>query len=117
MKLWIQNGWALLPGENGPEAKQADLYIDGDRIVGVGQAPEGFQPDRTLAAADKLVIPGLINCHTHNYMTLFRNSADDVPFEEWLFRRVMPREDRMTPEDAYWGAMLGICLLYTSRCV
>ncbi len=108
MKLWIQNGWALLPGENGPEAKQADLYIDGDRIVGVGQAPEGFQPDRTLAAADKLVIPGLINCHTHNYMTLFRNSADDVPFEEWLFRRVMPREDRMTPEDAYWGAMLGI---------
>ena len=92
-------GWA---------AEKADVYIDGNRIVGVGQEPEGFQPDRVLAAADKLVIPGLINSHTHNYMTLFRNSADDVPFEEWLFQRVMPREDRMTPEDAYWGALLGI---------
>ena len=46
--------------------------------------------------------------HTHNYMTVFRNLADDVSFNEWLFERVMPREDKMTPEDAYLGATLGI---------
>ena len=54
------------------------------------------------------ILPGLINMHTHNYMTVFRNLADDVSFNEWLFERVMPREDKMTPEDAYLGATLGI---------
>lgn len=108
MNLWIKDSWVLLLREDGFAVEQKDLYVSGDRIAGIGQAPEHFRPDRTLHAADRLVIPGLINCHTHHYMTLFRNAADDVPFEEWLFRRVMPREDRMTPEDAYWGAMLGI---------
>lgn len=108
MNLCMKNPWVLLSQEDGLAVEKKDLYVAGDRIAGIGQAPENFEADRTLDAADRLVIPGLINCHTHNYMTLFRNAADDVPFEEWLFQRVMPREDRMIPEDAYWGAMLGI---------
>ncbi|HPE95774.1 MAG TPA: amidohydrolase, partial [Bacillota bacterium] len=53
-----------------------------------------------------LAIPGLINCHTHSYMSLFKNIADDLPFDEWLFGRIMPLEDRMTADDAYWCTLL-----------
>ena len=48
---------------------------------------------QVINAAHQLVMPGLINMHTHAYMTVMRNYADDVDFDEWLFRRVMPVED------------------------
>ena len=51
-------------------------------------------------------MPGLINMHTHAYMTLMRNYADDVGFDEWLFKRVMPVEDTLPLEGAYWGSLL-----------
>ncbi|MCD8010313.1 MAG: amidohydrolase [Lachnospiraceae bacterium] len=85
-----------------------DLYVEGDTIAALGECPEGFAAERTIDGRGKLVIPGLINAHTHAYMTLMRNAADDVPFDQWLFQGVMPREDRMSPEDAYWGALLGL---------
>lgn len=108
MKIKIDSPLVLLSEGDGFAVREADIYIDGNTIAAVGAAPEGFVPDRVLSGTDRLVIPGLINMHTHNYMTLFRNLADDVPFNEWLFERVMPREDKMTPEDAYLGATLGI---------
>ena len=41
-------------------------------------------------------------------MALLRNVADDLPFEDWLFGHIEPIEDKLTPEDAYWGACLAI---------
>lgn len=108
MRIKIQSPLVLLSEGEGFAVKKTDIYVEDDKIAALGQEPEGFAADRVLDGTDKLVIPGLINMHTHNYMTLFRNLADDVPFEEWLFNRVMPREDKMTPEDAYLGATLGI---------
>ena len=63
----------------------------------------------TVDAARMLIMPGLINMHTHAYMTMMRNYADDLPFQEWLFNRVMPVEDNLPVEAAYWTSMLG-CL-------
>lgn len=63
-------------------------------------------PADVFDAHGMLAIPGLINCHTHSYMSLFKNIADDLPFDEWLFRRIMPLEDSMTPDDAYWCTLL-----------
>jgi len=54
------------------------------------------------------VIPGLVNAHNHSYMTLFRNSADDLPFDKWLFEKIMPQEDQLSGDNVYWGSMLGI---------
>ncbi len=59
-------------------------------------------------ASDKLILPGLLNMHTHAYMTLMRNYADDVDFNEWLFKRVMPVEDTLPVESAYWSSLLGL---------
>lgn len=61
----------------------------------------------TVDAKNTLVMPGLINMHTHAYMTCMRNYADDVDFNEWLFNGVMPVEDKLQGEDAYWASLLG----------
>ena len=91
-----------------PGTERTDIYIEGDRISSIGTEPYGFSPDETVDCSDKTVLPGLINCHTHAYMSLMRNYADDLPFQTWLFDKVMPIEDSLTAEDAYWGNLLSI---------
>lgn len=85
-----------------------DVYIENGRITGIGRMPEGFTADETIDASHRVLMPGLVNAHTHAYMSVFRNYADDLPFEEWLFEKIDPLEGRMTPEDAYWGNLLSI---------
>jgi 5-methylthioadenosine/S-adenosylhomocysteine deaminase len=103
MGILIRDALAVLPDG---KASRTSIYIQGDSVVSVGQEPEGFVCDRVIPAEDKLVLPGFVNAHTHAYMTPFRNWADDLDFNTWLFERIMPAEDRMASDDAYWGAML-----------
>ena len=91
--------------------EDADLAIADDKIVGVGAAPEGFVPDRVLDGRGCIVLPGLVNTHTHLSMTLMRNYADDLAFWPWLLERVKPLEDHLVPEDVRIGARLGIAEL------
>lgn len=67
-----------------------------------------FNAHKIIEGKNKLVMPGLVNTHTHCAMTVLRNFADDLALEEWLFKKVFPAEARMTAEDIYWGTMLGI---------
>jgi 5-methylthioadenosine/S-adenosylhomocysteine deaminase len=67
-----------------------------------------------MDGADRLVIPGLVNAHTHAAMTLLRHRADDLPFMAWLFGSILPMEDRLGPGDFYWGTMLAICEMLRS---
>ena len=83
-----------------------NVYIEGNEIVSLGDAPEGFRADTVIDASHKTLMPGLVNAHTHVYMSLFRNFADDVPFQTWLFERILPIEDNLTAEQCYWGDML-----------
>ena len=88
--------------------EKKDLYIDNGSIVGIGERPPEFHADKILDGTNRLVMPGLINCHTHAYMTIFRNCADDLSFPDWLFGNISPLEDKLVEEDAYWGAKLAI---------
>ena len=106
MNIEIKNILAVLPKGDGYEVKETNIYIKGDTIEKIGDKPDGFTAEKVLEGKDRLAIPGLINSHTHTYMSVFRNLADDLSFEDWLFKNVMPREDKLTNEDAYWGAML-----------
>ncbi len=90
------------------ENERTDIYITGDHISGIGREPRGFSADEVIDGSGKTLMPGLINCHTHAYMSLMRNYADDLPFHEWLFGRITPVEDALTPEEAYWGNMLSV---------
>ena len=54
-----------------------------------------------------LVLPGLVNTHTHAAMTLFRGLADDLPLKDWLEKHIFPAEARfIDPETVYWGTLL-----------
>lgn len=108
MGIVLKNILAALP-RNGQDAVcRTDIYLQDDKIAGIGEAPEGFSQDQVIDGTDRLAIPGLINAHTHSYMALLRNVADDLPFEDWLFKNIEPIEDKLEPEDAYWGACLAI---------
>lgn len=106
MKIKIQNAETLLFQGTVPYTKETDIYIDGDKIISVGNEPSGFSPDKVIDGHNRLVLPGLINTHTHAYMSIFRNIADDLEFNDWLFGKILPLEDKLTPDDIYWGNML-----------
>ncbi|MDO4619196.1 MAG: amidohydrolase [Lachnospiraceae bacterium] len=91
-----------------PENERADVYITENRITGINKEPRSFLADEVIDASHKTLMPGLVNCHTHAYMSLMRNYADDVPFAEWLFDKIVPVEDSLSSEDGYWGNMLSI---------
>lgn len=58
--------------------------------------------------SNKAALPGLINTHNHVSMTFMRGYADDMPLMPWLTEKIWPFEAKMTPEDIYHGAKLGI---------
>ena len=57
-------------------------------------APEE-KPDQIIDATGMVLMPGLINCHTHLPMQLLRGYADDLKLQEWLNDYIFPREDRL----------------------
>ena len=111
MRLLIRHATLVTVNARDEVLENADLAIADGAIVGVGSAPAGFVPDRVIDGRDRIVLPGLINTHTHLSMTLMRNYADDLAFWPWLLERVKPLEDHLTPEDVRIGARLGVAEL------
>jgi len=89
---------------------QGAVAIDDGIIVGVGAADDigrRFQGRREVDLADHLLLPGLINAHTHAAMTCFRGLGDDLPLNQWLQEVIFPTEARwVRPELVYWGTLL-----------
>ena len=106
MGTLISNTLAVLPAGNGHAVGRHDLYIEGPDIVGIDEAPAGFVADETIDGTQRLAIPGLINAHTHTYMSMMRNVADDLSFADWLFGTIEPIEDQLEPKDSYWASLL-----------
>lgn len=77
----------------------------GTRLHRVGDEGAEFVID----ASGSVLLPGLVNTHTHAAMTLLRGYADDMPLQEWLTGRIWPLEAHLTGEDVYWGTRLA-CL-------
>lgn len=108
MKILIKDILTIIQTAGIYSVQKKNVYIEEDMIAGIDTAPEGFIADKVIEGKDRLLIPGLINSHTHAYMSVFRNLADDLSFDDWLFKNVMPLEDKLTPKDAYLGASLSI---------
>ena len=106
MGILIKGALAVLPDGAAHATGRHDIYVDGTDIVGIDEAPQGFVCSQTIDASNRLAIPGLINAHTHTYMSMMRNVADDLSFADWLFGTIEPIEDRLEPEDAYWASLL-----------
>src|SRR5262245_34877484 len=86
------------------------VAIDGNTIVGVGPAADiatRFRGAQQIDANGQVVIPGLINLHTHAPMVLYRGLADDLPLQQWLEKYIFPAEAKtVSPEMVRVGTNL-----------
>ncbi len=107
LDVLIKNGTILTMDPQNAIIKEGVLGIQGDTIsyIGSGEKKE-FQAKRIIDAKGGLVLPGLINGHTHAAMTLFRGLADDLPLMEWLNNYIFPAESRMDADFVYSGTLL-----------
>jgi len=109
--LAIVGGQVLRPDMT---VERADVLVDQDSgtIEAIGEeVPAG---DERLDAEDGLVIPGLVNAHTHVAMTLFRGNADDKPLDAWLQEDIWPVEAALQAEDVTAGTRLGVAEMIRS---
>ncbi|MFB6100924.1 MAG: amidohydrolase family protein, partial [Candidatus Nanohalobium sp.] len=88
--------------------ENVDLKITDNRISAIGH-DLSTENEQVLDCSDKVVMPGLINAHTHASMTLLRGISDDLELDDWLNDVIFPAEDKLNSGDAYIGAKLG-CL-------
>ncbi len=86
--------------------RNASVRISDGKIEEVGKV-RAVPKDEVIDCKRKVLIPGLINTHTHLSMTLFRGYADDLELREWLEKKIWPLEKRLTGEMVYQGALLG----------
>ena len=87
---------------------EGELCVDNDRISYIGPAVEHKDKvfDREIDCKGNLLMPGLKNAHTHSAMTFSRSLADEYCLNDWLFKAIFPREDKLTPEAVYWFSKL-----------
>ncbi|MHA2074704.1 MAG: amidohydrolase family protein, partial [Candidatus Hodarchaeales archaeon] len=87
--------------------KNQSILISEDNIHEIGENISTPQGCEILDATGKVVVPGLINSHTHLSMNLLKGYADDMILYEWLTEEIWPFEAKMTAEDVEFGAKLG----------
>ena len=105
--ILIKNGTILTMDPRSSIVENGFLGIQGDTVSYIGHGPEKrFNPKTVIDAQGGLILPGLINGHTHAAMTLFRGLVDDLPLMEWLNNYIFPVESRMDADFVYIGTLL-----------
>ena len=91
------------------QGERVGLRAENGLIAEIGPAVAPQPGDFHLDAAGAILVPPLVNGHTHAAMTLFRGYGDDLPLMRWLEEKIWPIERTLEPEDVYWGTRLA-CL-------
>jgi len=106
----LSGGRVLLLDDQDTILERGAVAVVGDSIAAVGTAAEidrDFTARKRIDCSNGLLLPGLVNAHTHAAMTCFRGIADDLDLMDWLSNYIFPAEARnVDPELAYWGSML-----------
>ncbi|MEA3143996.1 MAG: 5-methylthioadenosine/S-adenosylhomocysteine deaminase [Thermoplasmata archaeon] len=105
--LRIRNA-TIVTQDDARRTVQGDLFVEDGRIVAVGTPDAKREADRELDGTGQVVLPGLINLHTHLAMGLLRAIGDDMPLEAWLRERIWPAEERITEPIMRAGVELGL---------
>ena len=101
---------------------QADMFVGvSDGVVAfVGsQPPKDFSPSRRIDCQGALLMPGLVNAHTHSPLSLLRSGGERLSLRDWLEQVVWPYEAKHTAESCYWGTLLNAaeCIRTGITCV
>ncbi|MBF0411886.1 MAG: amidohydrolase [Desulfamplus sp.] len=108
MDIVIKNGTVLTMDSQMRRIDKGYVAVKDGQIVQIGSSEQlvGTQALEVIDANGGIIMPGLINSHTHASMTLFRGIADDLPLMEWLNNHIFPAEAKLTPHWVYTGAKL-----------
>ena len=91
---------------------EGGIAVTGGRIMAIGPRAEierDYTSRQKVNATGKLIVPGLINGHTHIPMVLFRGLADDLDLQDWLTKYIFPAEAKNVSEDfVRAGTRLGL---------
>lgn len=87
--------------------EKLDIIIEDNKIIDIVSNYTGIY-DEIIDATDKVVMPGLINCHTHLAMSIFRAINDNYTLDEWLNKKIWPIEKNLTEKDIYYATLLSI---------
>jgi 5-methylthioadenosine/S-adenosylhomocysteine deaminase len=111
---YIIGGDYVLPMDKGLTViKDGAVAIKGPEIIEVGTSAEIFKkyiPEAVMKEEGSVVIPGLINTHTHAAMVYFRGIADDLPLKDWLENHIWPAENRWLGPEFISDAIELACL-------
>ncbi|UCG03978.1 MAG: amidohydrolase [Candidatus Heimdallarchaeota archaeon] len=113
--LLIKNGVIITVNSKNEVISDGGVVIDADKIIDIGPMSkiQNYSFNNEIDAKGMVIIPGLINTHTHLAMTLFRGVADDVPGINWL-PIIWSIEKNITAEHCYVGALLGCLEMITT---
>lgn len=110
--LLVLNGTLVTMDKDHRVIPNAGIAVAGGRIVAVGSRADiigSYTAAQTVDASERLIIPGLINGHTHIPMTLFRGLADDLDLQDWLTKYIFPAEAKNVSEEfVRAGTRLGL---------
>ena len=110
--LLIEARWVVPVEPHDVVLEHHAVAVDGDRIVAVlpiSEARDAYAPRERVELGEHVLIPGLINTHTHNPMTLMRGLADDLPLMVWLQQHIWPAEAKVIgPEFVRDGVELAV---------
>ncbi|MEO5898177.1 MAG: amidohydrolase family protein [Vicinamibacterales bacterium] len=105
--LLLTNALVLTMDEQFAVYAHGALAIRGDSIVAVGPEAIGWTPQETVDCGGRVLMPGLVNAHTHAAMSLLRGLADDLRLDVWLMGYMMPVErEFVSPEFVRLGTKL-----------
>lgn len=110
--LLIEARWVVPVEPHGVVLEQHAVAVQADKIVAIlpiAEARAAYAPRERVELGDHVLIPGLVNCHTHNPMTLLRGLADDLPLMVWLQQHIWPAEAKVIgPEFVRDGVELAV---------
>jgi 5-methylthioadenosine/S-adenosylhomocysteine deaminase len=109
MSLLVRDcSWIVIQDSARTVLKDASVYVEDGKITEIGRGTS-HGGDHVIDGHGMILLPGLVNMHTHVPMVIFRGYADDMLLQDWLSDRIWKLEPNMTEETCYWGTMLG-CL-------
>ena len=91
----IQARWIVPVDPPGVVLENHAIVVDKGliaEIIAVEEAYKKYQPEQSVNLETHIIVPGLVNTHTHAAMCLFRGLADDLPLMEWLNNHIWPAE-------------------------
>lgn len=109
----IEGGTLITMAEGQAPISKVRISIKKDKIIDIQTYDDRYQHPagaEIIDARNGIIMPGLVNTHSHTAMTIFRGLADDLPLKQWLYDKIFPAESKhLNPETVYWGSLLG-CL-------